>query len=173
MKKIIFFLSLAVIAGAASMTPLAAHWNVFSLGSQASDGHALGWLIEAWRAVVDGLASGQVLSAATASEWRAHGVGVDQALAAVAVVSVVLGWIAALGGRGSSKSTASSVNTSDWREVAVGLSQAQHGLTNVLLDPRSQPVAEPLADIARQLDQISETLSSAEHASMPSSERVQ
>ncbi|MEN9759289.1 MAG: hypothetical protein RL676_438 [Pseudomonadota bacterium] len=172
MKKIIFFLSLAVIAGAASMTPLAAHWNVFSLGTQASDGHALGWVIEAWRAVVDGLANGQVLSAATASEWRSHGVGIDQALAAVAVVCVVLGWIAALGGRASSKSTAP-VNTPDWREVAVGLSQAQHGLTNVLLDPRSQPVAEPLADIARQLDQISETLSSAEHGSMPSNERVQ
>ena len=170
MKKIIVLLSLAVVAGVVSVTPLAAHWNMFSLGNPAPEGHALIWVIDVWRAVVDTLAQGQVLSAERASDWRAQGVGVDQFLFGVSVVSVVLAWIAALGGSATMRAQATHAPTpTQWREVAVGVSQAQHGLTNVLLDPQAQPVAEPLADIARQLEQIGEAISTAHDA--PTSSR--
>ncbi|MFZ9391810.1 MAG: hypothetical protein EBU74_00540 [Betaproteobacteria bacterium] len=46
------------------------------------------------------------------------------------------------------------------REVGVGLSQAQFSVTNMLLDSRSQPVAEPLRNLQQQLQSISESVQS-------------
>lgn len=157
MKKVMVFLTLAVVLGAASITPLAANWQMFSLGTDVSDGHALQWFIDAWRAVVDLLRDGQLISVARADDWRANGIGIDQFFQTFCVIFVVLGWIAALGGRTESGANPAS---SEVREAAVGIAQIQHAVTNVLLDPQAQGVAEPLADIARQLHAVSDVLSS-------------
>ena len=57
----------------------------------------------------------------------------------------------------------------DLREVTDGLSQAQFSVTNLLLDPAAQPVAEPLRDISDQLQQVSTAIHSTQnsgHAAM-------
>lgn len=54
-------------------------------------------------------------------------------------------------------------------EVTDGLSQAQFSVTNLLLDPAAQPIAEPLRDISHQLQQVSTVIHSAQnsgHAAM-------
>jgi len=59
----------------------------------------------------------------------------------------------------------------DLREVTDGLSQAQFSVTNLLLDPAAQPVAEPLRDISHQLQQVSTAIHSTQnsgHAAMAS-----
>lgn len=157
MKKVMVFLTLAVVLGLASITPLATNWQMFSLGPNAPEGHALQWLIDGWRAAVDLLREGQLISAVRADDWRANGIGIDQFFQTLCVIFVLLGWIASLGGRTESGATAAS---SAVREVAVGIGQIQHAVTNVLLDPQAQAVAEPLADIARQLHTVSDALSS-------------
>jgi hypothetical protein len=46
------------------------------------------------------------------------------------------------------------------REVGVGVSQAQFSVTNMLLESRSQPVAESLRNLQQQLQSISESVQS-------------
>lgn len=157
MNKVTVFLTLAVVLGAASITPLAADWQLLSLGTNVPEDHALQWLIDAWRSLVDVLQEGQLISSSQAYDWRTNGIGVDQFLQTSSVIFVMLGWIASLGGRTESGAGPAS---SEIREVAVGIAQVQHAMTNVLLDPQAQAVAEPLADIARQLHSVSDALSS-------------
>jgi len=162
MKKVIVFLTIAVVCGVISMTPLAANWQMLSLGATAGDGHALEGVINAWRGLVDGLQHGQLISSARAYDWRTNGIGIDAFLQTVAMVAVVLAWISAMGARGAT--VASSATTpAQWREAAVGIAQVEHALTNALLDPQAQSVAEPLNDIAQQLRSVADTLASASH----------
>ena len=160
MKKVIVFLSIAVVLGIVSITPLAANWQMLSLGAAAGDGHAFQGVIDAWRGLVDGLQQGQLISSARAYDWRTHGIGVDAFLQTVAMVAVVLAWISAMGVRGATGASGTTTPV-QWREAAVGIAQIEHALTNVLLDPQAQSVAEPLNDIAQQLRSVSDALASA------------
>lgn len=163
MKKVIVFLSIAVVFGIVSITPLAANWQMLSLGAAAGDGHAFQGVIDAWRGLVDGLQQGQLISSARAYDWRTHGIGVDAFLQTVAMVAVVLAWISAMGVRGATVASGTTTPV-QWREAAVGVAQIEHALTNVLLDPQAQSVAEPLNDIAQQLRSVSDALASAPNA---------
>lgn len=158
MKKVVVFLSVAVVLGTVSITPWAARWSLMSLGPAADPDHMLTGVIQAWQTVVDVLQQGQVISASRAFEWHTHGIRVDDACRSVALVAVVLAWIAALGVYG--QTAKGRTPPAEVREAAMGVSQAQHALTNVLLDPQAQPLAEPLSDVARQLARASDSLSS-------------
>lgn len=157
MKKVKILLSLAVVLGVLSITPLATEWQILSSGASAADGHALQWAIDAWRDVVDWLRDGQLISSARAYDWRTNGIAVDELLQALALAAVVLGWIASLGSRSEPPAAHAGPEI---REAAVGISQIQHAMTNVLLNPQAQGVAEPLTDIARQLHSVGDVLSS-------------
>lgn len=157
MKNVKLFLSLAVVLGVISITPLAASWQFLTLGPNPPDGHALQWVIDLWRALVGLLQEGQLISSSRALDWSASGIGIDDFFQTMSVIFVVLGWIAAMGAQTESSAVRSS---SEVREAAVAIGQVQHAMTNVLLDPRAQAVAEPLTDIARQLHAVGDALSS-------------
>ncbi|MBU3724604.1 MAG: hypothetical protein FGM18_03710 [Burkholderiaceae bacterium] len=157
MSKVKVFLSLAVVLGLASVTPLAAGWQVMSLGLTAPEGHPLQGGIDVWRAAVRFLHDGGLISSSRADDWRLHGIGVDHLLQTLAVIAVVLAWIASLVVPGQSEVVTRSPEV---REVAVGVAQLEHAMANVLLDPQARPIAEPLTDIARQLHKVSDALSS-------------
>ena len=157
MKNVKIFLSLAVLLGMMSITPLAAGWQFLTLGPNPPDGHVLQWVIDAWRGLVALLQEGRLISSSRAVDWSTNGIGFNDFFQTMSVVFVVLGWIAAMGARTESSADRSS---SEAREVAVAIGQVQHAMTNVLLDPRAQAVAEPLTDIARQLHAVGDALSS-------------
>ncbi len=157
MKKVMVFLTLAVLLGVVSVTPFAANWQLFSLGPYASEMPALQGMIDAWRSLVDGLQAGGLISSSRAADWKMQGISVEHFCQTISVVFVVLGWIAALGVQTESNESLTSLEI---REIAVGVAQIQHAMTNVLLDPKAQPMVETLTDIARQLHSVGDVLSS-------------
>jgi len=60
-----------------------------------------------------------------------------------------------IGGEGGEPRHGGRQTSEGLRGIAAGLSQAQFSITNLLLDPSAQPVAEPLRDISHQLQQVS------------------
>ncbi|NBW01419.1 MAG: hypothetical protein EBR85_06880 [Betaproteobacteria bacterium] len=96
------------------------------------------------------------------SEGRAllliqDGVALGSVLNALAIVCVVVALFLSLR---SDKSAIKPSSLSALREVGVGLSQVQFSVTNMLLESRSQPVAESLRDLQQQLQSISESVQS-------------
>ncbi len=86
-----------------------------------------------------------------------NGVALGTLLNALAILCVVTALFFSL--RGDRPSPRQSSATA-LREVGVGLSQAQFSVTNMLLESRSQPVAEPLRNLQQQLQSISESVQS-------------
>lgn len=160
MKQVRVFLWIAAALAALSLTPFGDAWQVMVLppapvavpGSDtvvfvAPHEAVFQWIIEAWQSVLKSMANTGLLSERQAARIIAHGFLMQSVLQVLAAISAAIALVFSMRGA----NTASQPLAPAREQIASSLQQVQLGVTNLLLNPDAQPVAEPLADIAMRL----------------------
>ena len=170
MKRIRIALLLAGLCWLIGLSPLGEAWQVMVMpplewtkteGASPSLTPAemvMEFFVNGWHLWVGFLQDLSWISEGRALLLIQSGVALESVLNAFAIFCVVIAIVLSLRSEQPQKRPSSA---SALREVGVGLSQAQFAVTNILLEPRSQPVAESLRNLQQQLQSISDSVQSA------------
>ena len=169
MKRIRIALLLAGLCWLIGLSPLGDEWRVMVMpqlewtkteGASPSLTPAemvMEFFVNGWHLWVGFLQDLSWITEGRAMLLIQNGVALGSLLNALAILCVVIALFFSLR---SERPNARPSSATALREVGVGLSQAQFSVTNMLLEPRSQPVAESLRNLQQQLQSISESVQS-------------
>lgn len=117
---------------------------------------AMEWVIHVWHQVIGVMQDASWIGGNQAGILIRDGFSLAALLNTAAILCVGLALLLTL----RNQTSTSQPSTGAVREIGVGLSQAQFAVTNMLLQPKAQPVAESLRELQQQLQSIAESVQS-------------
>lgn len=170
MKRVRFALLTASVCWLIGLSPLGESWQVMVMpqlewtkteGASPSLTPAemvMEFFVTGWHLWIGLLQDLSWISEGRAMLLIQNGIALEAVVNALAIFCVLIAILLSLRSEQPQRRPSSA---SALREVGVGLSQAQFAVTNILLEPRSQPVAESLRNLQQQLQSISDSVQSA------------
>ncbi len=154
----VVFLTIAVVAGLASLLPVAGEWQMLSRGGADGTGRGIDVIVDLWRSLVATWQTWGVVSGSVARAWIADGVNVKSFLQALSMLGTFVGWSFMAGYFLVQRPKLRDATAQALEAVA----RSELEVQNLLLDPDLQVFGEPVSRVGQDLRSVRLTLHSIE-----------